>query len=410
MLGLRRSLPLVLAVAFAVIGVHPLFADDDDDKKDKKRRKDMMELAYVEKALVGLPPGLKAIAFIPFSQAIQDKEGVFSAREKKMGDEITAAIAQRMQEVSRQFNIPLNIVDRESVAAIMKEKDLADAGLTQEDKALQLGKLANAQAICYGRMSIDVHKEEGVSKTFRPVFSTGERVTVHRDPYRPHRRVITREPTINGGIQSEPVRQIRRTITVSATVKLVSIATGKSIVTFNRRLMETAERKPSLFMGEDAQEIQLRPEDETIERLFNAMVDEFVAQLLPHEVRFEVKVAGPKAKLAKTAAKFLQAGNYDKAIELFRESLESKPDDHAAHYDLGIAYEISGQPKKALECYERAYSLKDQDIYLEAVQRIRPRIQAASGEVQKAPAENKPAPEPATDEDGNTDPSAASLR
>jgi len=388
MLSLKRSLPLVLAGVMVVIGVHPVFADDDDDdKKSKKHKKDYIQISFVEEAIVGMPQGLKSIAFIPFSQAVEDKEGVFSAREKKMGDEITAAVAQRMQEVSRQFNIPLNIVDRESVAAIMKEKDLADAGLTQETKALELGKLANAQAICFGRMSIDVRKEEGVSKTFRPTFSSGERVTVHRDPYHPRRRIVTREPTIDAGLQAEPVRQIRRTITVSATVKLVSIATGKSIVTFNRRVMDTTERKPSFFMGEDAQEIQLRPEDEVIERLFNQLVDEFVAQLLPHEVRFEVKVAGPKGKLAKTAVKFLQAGNAEKAAELLRESLESKPDDHAAHYDLGIAYEIQGKFKESVACYERAYSLKDNALYLEGIERVKPKAQSVKMESpEKAPA------------------------
>jgi len=348
---LTRRFPVAAtAVAMVLAFAGPLLADDDEDS-GKKKKKDILQLAYVAKPAVGLPEGVKAIAFIPFSQVVQDKEGVFSAREKKMGDELTSAIAQRMDETARQFKIPLAIVDRESVAALMKEKDLADAGLAQENKALQLGKLAKAEAICFGRMDIDVHKQEGYSKTFHPV---------------PGRHGIR--------LEQEPVKQIRRTITVSVTVKLVAVATGKSLVTFNRRAMDTVERKPGILMGEDAQEIQLRPEDETIERLFNQLVDEFVGQLLPHEVRFEVKLATkPKAKLSKTALKFLQAGDYDKAIELFREGLESKPDDHEALYDLGLAYEITGKLDEARKCYDRAYGLKDKSMYFEAIQRIRPK-------------------------------------
>ncbi|MFA5864119.1 MAG: tetratricopeptide repeat protein [Phycisphaerae bacterium] len=366
MLGLKRRIVWVLVVVFLTASVYPLLADDEG--KGKKRRKDIIDLVYVEKPVVGLPHGLKAIAFIPFSQVVEDKEGIFSAREKKMGDELTSAIAQRMQECSRQFDIPLNIVDRESVAAIMKEKDLADAGLAQESKALQLGKLAHAEAICFGRMTIDVHKVEGTSSTFRPV---------------PGRHGIR--------LDQEEVRSIRRTITVSATVKLVATATGKSILTFNKRASDTVERKPGLIMGEDAQEIQLRPEDEVIERLFNQLVDEFVGQLLPHEIRLEVKVVEPKNKLSKMALKFMKTGDYEKAIELFQEGLASKPDDHAALYDLGLAYEITGNLKNALKSYEQAYRFKDKDYYLDAAQRARQKMNVAKAESESSPTSTQPA-------------------
>ncbi len=396
MSGLKTTLLAGLTALFLISAVNPVLADDDDDKGKKKNKKDYISFTFVEPPVVGIPQGLTSIAFIPFSQAVDDKDGIFSAREKRWGDEITAAIAQRMQEVSRQFKIPLTLADREAVAAIMKEKDLADAGITQENKALQLGKLAKAQAICFGRMTIDVHKEEGVSKTLRPTFSQSELITVHRNPYRPHRGYITRQPVNQMGLQTEPVRQIRRTITLSATVKLVSTATGKSIVTFNRRTMEVAERKPGFFMGEDAQEIQLRPEDETIERLFNQLVDEFIGQLLPHEVRVEVKIAKPKAKLAKTALKFLQTGDLEKAIDLFEEALKTKPDDHAALYDLGVAYECSGQPQKALKNYELAFRFKDNNLYFEAAQRLRQKLSAGQPE-QK----NKPRPGQSADNDSD---------
>lgn len=374
MSGLRSSFLWTLVIVFFVAAVHPVLADDDDDDdkgKGKKRRKDMFELVYVAPPVVGLPEGLKAIAFIPFSQAVEDKEGVYSAREKRWGDEITAAIAQRMQDYIQAFKLPLSIVDRSAVVAIMKEKDLADAGLAQENKALQLGKLAKAEAICFGQMTVSVHKEEGVSKTFRPTFTQVDQVVVRRDPRRPHRRYITRGTSVQGGIEAEPVRQIRRTITLSATVKLVATGTGKSIVTFSRRLMDTTEKKPSIFMGESAQEIQLRPEDQVIERLFNQLVEEFVAQILPHEIRMEVKLCNPKNKISRAGLKFLQTGNFEKAIEFLNEGIAAKPDDHAALYDLGVAYEATGQPKQALKHYELACRIKDQDLYIDAARRVR---------------------------------------
>ncbi len=353
MLGVNKAITAYLAMIFLAICVVPALADDDDDKKSKKNRKDMVEIVFVEGPTVGLPEGLDGIAFIPFSQAVEDKEGLYSAREKRWGNEIISAIAERMQQSAMRFNIPLKIIDRQSVAVLLKEKDLADAGLAEESKALQVGKLAKAQAICYGLVSIDIRTVEGQSKTLRFFPS-------------PHR--------IN--IQQQPVRQLRRTVTLSANIKLVATATGKVILPYTRRLTETSEMKPSIIMGEDAQEIQMRPEGEVIERLISQVVDEFVGQLMPHEVHIEVKVAKVKSKPAKAGLKLAQANEWDKAIELFREGLQEKPKDHGAWYDLGLAYEITGRFDKALESYERAYSIKDQQYYLEGVQRVKPRAMA----------------------------------
>jgi hypothetical protein len=291
---------------------------------------------------------LTSIAFIPFTQAVADKEGIYTPKEKKWGDEIIAAIAQKIQESSREFELPLKVVERESVAAIMKEKDLIDAGLAEENKAVQLGKLAKAQAICYGRVVIDIRTVEGQSKTLK---------------FYPGRRSMN--------VHSEPVKRIKRTISVSATVKLVETATGKSIITFNRRSSQTADLKPGMLMGEDAQEINLRPEEDVIERLITTIVDEFVGQIVPYEVRYEVKIVKPKGKLAKGALKYLRIGEYEKAENLFREGLEVKPDDHGAWYDLGLIYEIKGNLKEAQKCFMRAYNGKEEDVYYRAVKRVR---------------------------------------
>lgn len=338
--------------------VTPAMADDDDDRRNsserRKLKKDEVLIRYVQSPSMGLPAGLDAIAFIPFSQAVEDAENIYSPREKRWGDEIIAAIAQRMQQTSNQFKIPLKLIERESVAAIMKEKDLADAGLAQENKALQLGKLAQAQAICYGRVAINIRTVEGVDKTLHFV-PAGRGVRV----------------------QSTPARRLRRTISVAATVKLVATATGKSIFTYNNRLAETNDLKPRLLMGEDVQEIEFQPEEEVIERLLTQIVDEFVGQLLPHQVQVVAKMSKVKSKLAKTALKFFQSGDYETAMKLFPEAVEIKPDDHGAWYNLGLLYELTDNLEPALKAYERAGRIKDEDHYFDAVQRVRSRIEAS---------------------------------
>jgi tetratricopeptide (TPR) repeat protein len=331
---------VAIVMSSGLVGL--VMADDDDDDRSSsgriKLKKDEVMISYVQSPTQGLPPGLDAIAFIPFSQAVEDKEKIYSPGEKRWGDEVIAAIAQKMQQNANQFKIPLKLVERESLAAIMKEKDLADAGLAQEDKALQLGKLAKVQAICYGRVAISIRTVEGQAKTLQ----------------------FAPSPDGHGmTIDSAPARRLKRTIAVSATVKLVAVATGKSILVYNNRLTETKDLKPHLLMGSDAQEIEFQPEEEIINQLVSQIVDEFVGQLVPNEIHFVAKMGKPKSKLAKSAAKFIKAGDFAKALELSREAVEIKPDDHGAWYNLGLSYEATGDLVKALDAYGRASRIKD---------------------------------------------------
>ncbi len=314
----------------------------------EKRSKAFVEVTYTEKPVVGLPEGLHTIAFIPFTQAIEDEAGIYTAREKKWGDVIVSSIAEKMQYYARKYDIPIKIIEREAVATIMKEKDLADAGLAEENKALQLGKLSKAQAICFGKVVIDIQTVSGKAKTVR-FKRTGSGVVP----------------------ATEYKKRIKRTITVAATVKLVATATDKSILTFNKRYSNTIDLKPSAVLGSDASAADLSPEDDVIMTLITRIVDDFVAQLMPHEVHMRIPLAKVKSKPAKTAVKLAKVGDYEEAISLFKDAIEIKPNDHGAVYDLGVMYEVTHRPELALKYYKRAYSIKDKDLYLEGILRVK---------------------------------------
>ncbi len=314
----------------------------------KKRSKAFVEVAYTEKPALGLPEGLHTIAFIPFTQAIEDEAGIYTAREKKWGDVIVSSIAEKMQYYARKYDIPLKIIEREAVATIMKEKDLADAGLAEENKALQLGKLSKAQAICFGKVVIDIQTVSGKAKT------------------------VSFKKTSSGLVpKTEYKKRIKRTITVAATVKLVATATDKSILTFNKRYSNTIDLKPSALLGSDASAADLSPEDDVIMTLITRIVDDFVAQLMPHEVHRRIPLAKVKSKSAKSAVKLARVGDYDEAISLLKDAIELKPQDHGAVYNLGVMYEVKNQLEKALKYYKRAYSIKDKDLYLTAILRVK---------------------------------------
>jgi len=52
------------------------------------------------------------------------------------------------------------------------------------------------------------------------------------------------------------------------------------------------------------------------------------------------------------------AGEYDKAIEAFKEEIRKKPTSAEAYFNLGLAYGKTGQPDKEIAAYEQAIKLK----------------------------------------------------
>ena len=72
----------------------------------------------------------------------------------------------------------------------------------------------------------------------------------------------------------------------------------------------------------------------------------------------------------KLGRKQLAAGDTGNAIENFKLAIDSRPDDHAAHYNLGVAYESLNRKDQALKCYQRAYQIEPERMYQNAILRV----------------------------------------
>ena len=59
----------------------------------------------------------------------------------------------------------------------------------------------------------------------------------------------------------------------------------------------------------------------------------------------------------------VQGGDVDGAIKDLQRAAELEPNKAATHFNLGLAFEIKGQPDKAIEQYEKALAIaKEQHI------------------------------------------------
>src|SRR5438045_453178 len=66
----------------------------------------------------------------------------------------------------------------------------------------------------------------------------------------------------------------------------------------------------------------------------------------------------PAELLAASAWKHHQAGDLDRAIELYRQAVAIKPDFAEVHNNLGNALRLAGRLDEAVECYRRAIDAK----------------------------------------------------
>ncbi len=70
------------------------------------------------------------------------------------------------------------------------------------------------------------------------------------------------------------------------------------------------------------------------------------------------------------AVKLQQAGNYPEAIKIYNRIAVDKPGDDSLFYNLAVAYQATGDLDKSMENYKKAYAIKPDTSYSEAMRSV----------------------------------------
>jgi len=122
-----------------------------------------------------------------------------------------------------------------------------------------------------------------------------------------------------------------------------------------------------------------------------ATMDEFSAKIATRLVAklSRMKVAGlvkfDKAgnRKVRRGVALARNGDWEDAIELWREVIASEPASAAALYNLGVAHESIGDPENlrtAIDLYEKAASYGDKTLYADAIARVQRMIQQSDNQ------------------------------
>ncbi len=111
------------------------------------------------------------------------------------------------------------------------------------------------------------------------------------------------------------------------------------------------------------------PLNEIRDALIDRVINRTAKAILPvkkKEIRTFLPIDGDND----TGVTAASVGNWPLAVESFGKQVKDKPTEHRVWYNRGIAYEVTGQFKLALNDLRKAIDLKRSDLYVEALARV----------------------------------------
>jgi len=236
-------------------------------------------------------------------------------------DELTSKLFQ-----SGRFTI----LDRQHLDNLLREHDLQYSNLVDKNSTVKLGKLMGSAALIFGRVSQHDYKEE--TSSYDGTDSKGNYYKVYK------RKGIA---------------------TVALTLQVTDLETGSIIAV--RNIKKTATQSTSAE-NERAPSIDQGP---LLEKARSQAIDEFMKDIAPYTVYEKVKLlTDDNVPELANGVEMAKVGSWADAIIVFESAAESYPNSAKSLYNLGVALELTDQFDRALECFDKAYKLEANKLYL----------------------------------------------
>jgi len=308
-----------------------------------------VEVHYVLNPTKGLPPGLDSVAILDAQ--------VNTVTDKKWSELAANYVEHLIQESNEKYGASLRVADRKHTSSVMKEADLAAAGLVASAKPGAVAKLLDVQGLVMTEINVKVEKHKGKGRTvdYMSLWGGGGHGWGHG----------------GGSVDSTEVDKESRHITVQTDFKLVDAATEENLAVHSPRpYRQTDKMKVSPFFGSAKTEADMTPRDAIIGEAVELGARQFIAKLIPCAVTYLAEVESSGQENCVEGVKLLRAEMHAEAAEQFKLALAEDPSDHRAAYAAGLACEATGRYSEALEYYKKACYVKNQPEYIEARKRL----------------------------------------
>ncbi|MBN1900316.1 tetratricopeptide repeat protein [Candidatus Sumerlaeota bacterium] len=240
-----------------------------------------------------------------------------------------------------------NLMERSHMDQIMAEHRLAQTEYADPNKAIELGKILNADYIITGEVN---------------AFSVEDINTIEREErsrivgYYQDRRGV-RQPRIQTYFVDVPVKI--REATVSASFRMVNVETSRIIVGESK----TLNSKKRGYGSDGIASLPSR--DSLLTGLTDQITDYFTTLIAPHPAQDTRKLEKGKTPKSKDGYRLARSGLWEEATAAWEEALGMRSDDPAPYNNLGVSAERSGDYEKACDYYSQALSLEPKnELYM----------------------------------------------
>lgn len=233
------------------------------------------------------------------------------------------------------------LVERSRLDAVLKEQNLGTSGIVDEGQAANLGKVLGVDAIIIG--TVNPNSDDSNTREERKYKKDGQWYSYYED-------CTTRK------------------VTVDSRMRIVNVNTGQIIGT-----------RAATYKAEDKQcadnRSRLISSDELIKQCVQSSVyQNFVNYVAPRFLlkEFEVLEIDVDAyeDLSDKAIEFVDKDNFDRAYVIYSGILKEDPYNDVVQYNLGVLNEVVGNYQTALDFYQAAYNIRDDEDYADALNNV----------------------------------------
>lgn len=285
------------------------------------------------------------------SLAVSDFDGPDEAG-KKVAEVFTAKL------VESQF---FKVVERDKLLALEKEQALGMVGIVDDKMAAKAGKILGVDAIVVGKVTSYSVKDEPYTKTVMKSRATGT--------YRTECNKKGDCSQVENFEQVPVVEQHHvRNGTIAVSYRVVKAESGEVLV----GKQGTANYR---YDTGNAQSGRERGIEEVLPVLTKEVVDKLSTEIVPHAVSVERDFENGGWLFGDAEVKhgieLVKANRWADAIERWEAVIKRDPQNNAAYYNLGIAYELTGNFQKAEEAYRAAEKIDPKPLYIQAVSHVK---------------------------------------
>lgn len=288
------------------------------------------------------------------------------------GDAVANKVTARLVESGR-----FEVFERAQVVKILNEHEMWMTSLVDEKSAAKIGKMLGAEALIFG--TVDTYKvsDERATVQLPKIREKG----FHYETKEDRKGNKKTEKVIDYDWYKVNASVLTRRGNVSITFKVVNAESGQIMAAKNLskkwegiNIVDSDPKHDDVYPTPKEKSIMLPDSATILNQLLDQIAPELVNQIVPHSVA-EKRPWLTVDEQTETARKFMSTGQYKDAIEILGPHLtmlEAKLDKnrdklHAAYYDIGLLYEVSGEFDKAEAFYKKAIALKGDEVYIQAL-------------------------------------------